>query len=104
MKNTLKLISMSAIIFAGLVAVWANGTIPNASVAAEAGTAASAPKLFVSNCARCHGADGHGETALGKSLDTPNLVGNGMSAAKIKSIITKGSGSMPAFGRKLKAA
>ncbi len=63
-----------------------------------------APKdLYVSNCARCHGADGAGETDLGRKLDVPDLTisGSRMSIKKITRIITAGKEEMPGFGQKL---
>ena len=104
MNKTLKLIALVTIVFGGLLAVWANGTAnPKVEPVIE-NSAVEAPKLFTANCARCHGADGKGQTTLGKTLDVPDLTSSKMSAAKIKSIISKGAGSMPAFGKKLKAA
>jgi cbb3-type cytochrome c oxidase subunit III len=67
----------------------------------------NAAAVFAANCARCHGANGKG-TALGQSLDTPDLTDkdlqNGMSNSRIRRIILNGDGSMPAFKSKLSAA
>ena len=105
MKKTLKLTVGISIILGGILAVWANKTPMMTSFETPVVSELSdtAPKLYVSNCARCHGADGKGQTALGQSLDVPNLTTSNMSAARIKTIISKGEGSMPAFGKKLKA-
>lgn len=32
-----------------------------------------AKKLFGERCARCHGADGRGQTVIGETLETPDL-------------------------------
>lgn len=64
----------------------------------------TAPKdLYVRNCARCHGADGAGQTDTGRKLDVPDLSisGSKTSAAKIARVIAVGEGEMPAFGKKL---
>ena len=65
--------------------------------------------LFRNNCARCHGADGRGDTPLGHTYNTPdftdaewwqkhsNITGTG----SLISIVTHGKGGMPAFGKKL---
>ena len=65
--------------------------------------------LFRNNCARCHGADGAGDTPLGHTFNTPdftdpewwrkhpNITGTG----SLVSIVSHGKGGMPAFGRKL---
>ncbi len=63
--------------------------------------------LYLKNCARCHGADGKGETEIAKSLDAPDLTSGyikALSTAKISRVISKGKGDMPSFGKKLKAA
>jgi mono/diheme cytochrome c family protein len=65
--------------------------------------------LFRSNCARCHGADGAGDTPLGHTYKAPNFTdpdwwrkhSSLTSTAGLVSIVTHGKGGMPAFGRKL---
>ena len=65
----------------------------------------SGRELYQQNCARCHGADGQGQTELGKTYDVPNIADVGYqkkhSDAKISRKIVKGGGGMPAFGKKL---
>lgn len=69
----------------------------------SAENASTAPKtLYARNCARCHGADGKGETELGKKLDAPDLTVDKTSEARAVRIITRGHQDMPAFGKKLK--
>jgi mono/diheme cytochrome c family protein len=66
--------------------------------------------LFRNNCARCHGADGRADTPLGRTYQTPDLTdpewwrknSKITSTASLVSIVTKGKGGMPAFGKKLK--
>lgn len=70
----------------------------------------SVSNLFRNNCARCHGADGRADTPLGRTYQTPNLTdpewwrknSKITSTANLISIVTKGKGGMPAFGKKLK--
>jgi mono/diheme cytochrome c family protein len=64
---------------------------------------ASTKNIFISNCARCHGPDGRGQTEQGRKYDVPNLVEEtkGASNAKLNRIITNGKQDMPAFGKKL---
>src|ERR1700730_1029580 len=65
--------------------------------------------LFRNNCARCHGADGAGDTPLGHTFNTPDFTdpewwrkhSNITSAGSLVSIVSRGKGGMPAFGRKL---
>src|SRR6058998_1025089 len=71
--------------------------------------AARAGDLFRNNCARCHGADGAGDTPLGHTYNTPDFTdpewwrkhSNITSAGSLVSIVRHGKGGMPAFGRKL---
>src|SRR3989442_11963962 len=68
--------------------------------------------LFRNNCARCHGADGRGDTPLGHTYNTPDFTdpewwrkhSNITSAGSLISIVSHGKGGMPAFGRKLTRA
>lgn len=111
MKKIVKLLSVlvfSAFAFLA-VSVGASGDSSlNTGTLSEGNSASEATrKLYLSNCARCHGADGKSMTNLGQELDAPDLTSGGikgMSAAKMTRIITKGDGSMPAFGKKLKPA
>jgi hypothetical protein len=66
--------------------------------------------LFRNNCARCHGADGRADTPLGRTYQTPDLTdpewwrknSKITSTASLISIVSRGRGGMPAFGKKLK--
>jgi mono/diheme cytochrome c family protein len=67
----------------------------------------NATSLFKSRCAPCHGADGTGNTPMGKkvgakSLGSPEV--QKLSDAVLLKTITDGKGKMPAFGPKLSAA
>ena len=65
--------------------------------------------LFRNNCARCHGADGAGDTPLGHTYKTPDFTDPNWwrkhsditSTASLLSIVSHGKGGMPAFGKKL---
>jgi len=68
--------------------------------------------LFRKNCARCHGADGAGDTPLGHTYNAPDFTdpewwrkhSNITSAGSLVSVVSQGKGGMPAFGRKLTRA
>lgn len=70
--------------------------------------AAKIETVYQQNCARCHGADGRGETGLGKIYNTPNLTDAGLHARfkdkELSAIITSGQGGMPAFKKTLSKA
>ena len=67
-------------------------------------------ELFRNNCARCHGADGRGDTPLGLQHNTPDLTAADWwhknsaiaSTRSLTTIVRQGKGDMPAFGEKLK--
>jgi len=70
---------------------------------ADSGDAA---KVYKTNCALCHGADGSGETASGKALNAKDLRSPEVLAksdTELAEVISKGTGKMPAFGQKLSA-
>lgn len=61
-------------------------------------------KIYLQNCARCHGADGKSQTELGIKLQSPDLTLKRIkkrSNSRVVKTITKGDGDMPAFGKKL---
>ena len=66
--------------------------------------------LFRTNCARCHGADGRGDTPLGHTYNAPDFTdaewwrkhSDITSTGRLVSIVSHGKGGMPAFGKKLK--
>ena len=65
--------------------------------------------LFRNNCARCHGADGRGDTPLGHTYNSPDFTDpewwrkhfNITSTGSLAAIVGKGKDGMPAFGKKL---
>jgi cytochrome c553 len=65
----------------------------------------SAREVYAQNCARCHGADGRGDTDLGRTFDVINIADGDWqkkhSNAKIFRKIARGGGGMPAFAKKL---
>ena len=69
-------------------------------------------ELFNKNCARCHGADGRGDTPAGHIYQTPDLTdsewwkkNSGITNTRtLRSVVTRGKGGMPAFGKKLTPA
>jgi mono/diheme cytochrome c family protein len=66
-------------------------------------------ELFARNCARCHGADGSGDTPLGHLYKAPDFTdpdwwkkNSSLSSTRsLRSIVTRGKAGMPAFGKKL---
>jgi len=65
--------------------------------------------LYRTNCARCHGAEGHGDTPLGRTFNAPDFTDQKWwqehaamtSTRSLAAIVTNGKGSMPGFARKL---
>ena len=77
------------------------------SAAAQAGKAEEGQKLFDQNCAKCHGPDGSGDTAIGKAVGAKDLraaEAQKMTDAEIYTQIDKGKGNMPPFGDTLDKA
>jgi cytochrome c6 len=61
---------------------------------------------FKAKCAMCHGADGSGQTAMGKNMGLKDLGSaeiQKQSDAELTATITNGKGKMPAYGSKLSA-
>ena len=72
------------------------------SVPAQAEDAAA---LYKTKCAACHGADGKGETPIGKTnkiRDLGSAEVQAQSDADLTTLIANGKGKMPAYGKSLK--
>lgn len=68
---------------------------------AQAGGAAA---TFKSKCALCHGADGTGNTPLGKQLQAANLGSKEVQKrtdSELRKTVHDGNGNMPPFGEQL---
>jgi mono/diheme cytochrome c family protein len=64
-------------------------------------------KLFDTNCAKCHGPDGSGNTAIGKAVGAKDLrsaEAQKLTDAQIYTQIDQGKGNMPPFGGTLNKA
>jgi mono/diheme cytochrome c family protein len=72
---------------------------------AASARAQDAPALFKARCSVCHGADGSGNSAMGKTLGAPDLHSEAVQKqtdAQLIDAITNGVGKkMPAFKDKL---
>jgi mono/diheme cytochrome c family protein len=66
-------------------------------------------ELFNQNCARCHGAEGRGDTPSGHLFKSPDftdaewwLKNSSLTNTKtLRTVVARGKGAMPAFGKKL---
>jgi len=68
--------------------------------AARANAGADGAAIFKSKCAICHGPDGKGQTATGKSLKVKDLSSKKVqkqSNEELQKIVTNGKGTMPAY-------
>ncbi len=66
--------------------------------------AAPDPALFKAKCAMCHGADGSGQTPVGKTMKMKDLRSEEvqkLTDIELTKLISGGKGKMPAFGQKL---
>jgi cytochrome c6 len=96
MKKTMKWIAIvtTAVVLAGITLL---------SGPAQAQTGGEA--LYKTKCAACHGADGKGETTVGKANKIRDLGSADVQAQSddvIAGIIGSGKGKMPAYGKSLK--
>src|SRR5690606_6206829 len=70
-------------------------TKPDKKPPKDGGETATAPKIdakgiFDGKCKSCHGADGKGDTTIGKKVNIPSLAKTSLSKAKIVSIVEAG--------------
>jgi cytochrome c6 len=70
-------------------------------------SAEDAGSLYKAKCALCHGADGKGDTPVGKKMGVRDLASpevQKMSDAELITIAAKGKNRMPAYEKKLSNA
>lgn len=97
-----------------VIAITVAGSMANSSpVVRSAGRAAPVPApvgtLYRQKCSKCHGADGDGDTSMGRIFNAPDFTDPGWWAkhdntGELVRVITRGKKSMPAFGKKLSRA
>jgi mono/diheme cytochrome c family protein len=97
-KRIVNVVEVVALIGAAIFVVMLFANEPGGSHAPESPGAA----LFSGNCARCHGADGGG--GLGPQLSDGKVVEAFPDVADQITFVTRGRGSMPAFGDTLSPA
>jgi cytochrome c6 len=74
-------------------------------VGVPAGAQDAGAVLYKTKCAACHGADGKGDTAVGKANKIRDLGAAEVQQqidADLTTVITNGKGKMPAYGKSLK--
>ena len=102
MSRILKAISLLALFAIGCLAFVSKPATGDSAIE-EASNPASPYGAY---CSRCHGGDGRAQTAKGRELDADDLTTGkvqGMSAARLTSIIKHGKGDMPGFPKLSKA-
>ncbi len=93
--------SRTARVAIGIATLVALGLVSVPAGAQDAGGAA----LYKTKCAACHGPDGKGDTAIGKTNKLRDLSSSDVqqqSDPDLTAIITNGKGKMPAYGKSLK--
>jgi cytochrome c6 len=89
----------------GRVAICAAAVLSLVFASVPAGAQDAGAALYKTKCAACHGADGKGETAIGKAdkiRDLSSAEVQQQADADLTAIITTGKGKMPAYGKSLK--
>lgn len=74
-------------------------------LAAPARSQTGGEALYKTKCAACHGADGKGETTVGKANKIRDLASPDVqkqSDADLTGVISNGKNKMPAYGKSLK--
>jgi mono/diheme cytochrome c family protein len=110
MKLILKLIllTVGSLLVANLLTLSEAARARVATVSPPAGAAPSTETLYKQKCSKCHGADGSGETSLGRVYGTPDFTDSGWRAkhpsSEYLAVISRGKKNMPAFSKKLTRA
>lgn len=110
MKPLLKLILVVAGVFLAVNSLTLNqaARMHTNGVSPSAAAAPSTETLFKQKCVKCHGADGSGDTSMGRIFNAPDFTDGGWwakhSSGEFVGMITRGKKNMPAFGKKLTRA
>lgn len=91
----------------GLIAFVGAAVLSMGPWSAPARTQDTGEKTYQAKCASCHGADGKGQSAVGKALKARDFCSpevKNESDAELTEIIHKGKNKMPAFDKKLSDA
>jgi mono/diheme cytochrome c family protein len=112
MNLVIKQVALSIALLAFAVCVWsaarAASAQPQVKKQNRKGQTAAVEGVYRQNCARCHGADGRGETPLGKIYNAPDLTDPELHARfsnkEFSAIIASGQGGMPGFKKNLSKA
>ena len=101
-------VASSAVVL--LLAVLVLGTGITRAFHREPARRAKVEELFNRNCARCHGADGRGDTPSGHLFKAPDFTDadwwkkNSSTASTLRLVVARGKAGMPGFGKKLTKA
>lgn len=108
MKLTLKLVLLAAGSFLVANSLTLNEAARKRVAASPPAGAAPIETLYKQKCSKCHGADGSGETSLGRVYGAPDFTDSGWRAkhpsSEYVAVISRGKKNMPAFGKKLTRA
>jgi mono/diheme cytochrome c family protein len=82
------------------------GSLSYLTQPADGAVPSGAAAIYSQNCARCHGTDGRAQTPKGRKLDAVDFTSGDWTpdTGHDTRIVTRGKGSMPAFGNKLTPA
>ena len=110
MKRLLKLIFLVAgiLLTLNILTVRQAAHYYPSSDSASEGVIVPTDALYKQKSSKCHGADGSGETSLGRIFNAPDFTDGGWwakhSSSEFVGIITRSKKNMPAFGKKLTRA
>ena len=82
------------------------GSLTYVTQPADGAVQRGAAAIYLQNCARCHGTDGHAQTPKGRKVDAVDLTSGDWTpdTGHDTRVVTRGKGPMPAFANKLTPA
>lgn len=95
------------VLFITAIALLTAFVLTRSSAAISVAAAADPAATYKSKCASCHGANGSGQTPVGKAMKLRDLRSaevRGQSDAQLLAVIAKGKGKMPPYEKVLGAA
>jgi cytochrome c6 len=106
MKRMKVVLSLAVVcLFAASAAVSALSTAPETKKGKGQSQIERGREVYMSNCGRCHGADGAGHTRMAEIVEPPDMSDPAWqrqrSTSRMAASVANGRGQMPAFKKKL---
>jgi mono/diheme cytochrome c family protein len=110
MTRYLKIVAQALVVCIGLAVLFLPTLCARGAWQQQSSRVRKVDELYNRNCARCHGAEGRGDTPQGEIFNAPDFTDldwwkkNASTTKQLRAAVSRGKAGMPAFGKKLTRA